>query len=60
MKPFMPQHGHGIADEVVVTERGEGLYDGTFAFSMPGTWELNLTVSAEPGDDEAAITVDVR
>ena len=61
MTPWMPMHDHGIADDVVVEDLGEGVYEGTFAFSMPGSWELRLDIDdgAEIGADTAVATVEV-
>lgn len=56
LEPWMPAHDHGIPDEVSISDDGDGLYTGTFAFSMPGSWELRVQV-----DDELATgRVEVR
>ncbi|WP_019139848.1 FixH family protein [Noviherbaspirillum massiliense] len=50
----MPQHGHGFPTQPRVTkELGGGRYliEG-MKFSMPGWWEIKLTVDAAPGMDE--------
>jgi len=62
MTPWMPMHDHGINDEVSVSELGEGDYEGTFAFSMPGSWELRLDLddSGELGADTAVATIEVQ
>ncbi len=54
--PWMPAHGHGIDDEVVVVELGEGHYEATFQFSMPGEWELQIDIDGDAGVGEVVVT----
>lgn len=49
----MPQHGHGLPTRPQVTRE---LADGTYLlegmkFSMPGWWEIKLTIAAAQGTD---------
>ena len=44
IEPWMTAHGHGISEPPVVTELGDGLYDATWEFSMPGAWELTFSI----------------
>lgn len=55
-EPWMPMHDHGIPDEVVVNELDGGVYEGTFAFSMPGSWELRIDI----GGDVATGSIEVQ
>ena len=50
----MPQHGHGLPTRPQVTRE---LADGTYLlegmkFSMPGWWEIKLTIAAADGTDK--------
>ena len=50
----MPQHGHGLPTRPQVTRE---LPDGTYLlegmkFSMPGWWEIKLTIAAADGPDK--------
>ena len=47
--PWMPAHGHGISEDVVAEELEDGVYTTTFTYSMPGTWELQVTADDEYG-----------
>ncbi len=58
--PFMPDMGHGVQDAPVVTEAGQGVYRATWTFSMPGYWEVELTVDAEPGVDRGVAAYEVE
>ena len=58
--PWMPAHNHGIPQDVTVSEAGAGAYEATFAFSMPGSWELQLDLDGEPGQDTARYEVEVQ
>ncbi|MCK6502651.1 FixH family protein [Myxococcota bacterium] len=57
--PWMPDHGHGISDPPDVVEDA-GVYTVTFAYSMPGTWELTFDVDGSLGVDSAVLTVEVE
>jgi hypothetical protein len=50
----MPQHGHGFPTQPRVTKdlgNGSYLLEG-MKFSMPGWWEIKLTIDAPSGADE--------
>lgn len=57
--PWMPDHGHGVHEAPVVTE-DSGEYTVTFAYSMPGTWELTFEVDGALGLDHAVRVVEVQ
>lgn len=57
--PWMPEHGHGVSEDPVVSGEG-GTFTVTFAYSMPGTWELTFDVDSSLGADSAVLTVDVE
>lgn len=57
--PWMPDHGHGISEAPAVVEDA-GVYTVTFAYSMPGTWELTFEVDGSLGADSAMLTVEVE
>ena len=57
--PWMPDHGHGISEPPVVVEDA-GIYTVTFAYSMPGTWELTFDVDGSLGVDSGVLTVEVQ
>jgi hypothetical protein len=57
--PWMPDHGHGISEAPAVVEDA-GVYTVTFAYSMPGTWELTFDVDGSLGVDSAVLTVEVE
>ena len=53
--PYMPAHGHGAATDPVVTPSGapgEYLADPV-NLSMPGVWEITVTVAGDGGTDTA-------
>lgn len=54
VKPFMPAHGHSSATVPTVTEKGDGAYQiDSVVLSMPGTWEITLTITSENQTDSA-------
>lgn len=57
--PWMPDHGHGVSEAPVVVEDA-GVYTVTFAYSMPGTWELTFEVDGSLGVDSGVLTVEVE
>lgn len=57
--PWMPAHDHGISEPPEVVEDA-GTYTVTFAYSMPGTWELTFDIDAAAGSDRAVLTVEVE
>jgi hypothetical protein len=55
--PWMPGMGHGVMLTPTVTETGKGNYKAeNVGFSMPGHWELIVSVSKENIDDKATFT----
>lgn len=60
VKPWMPDHGHGISPGPEVTVQGAGRYEAAWVFSMPGYWELTLTVDADDGQDSAVVAYEVQ
>lgn len=57
--PWMPMHDHGIPEDVVVVDLGEGRYEAQFAFSMPGAWEVRLDVDGPSGPDQGIFALEV-
>jgi hypothetical protein len=55
--PWMTAHAHGIDTAPEVTELGDGLYEAAFAFSMPGTWELQVDVDDGAGTGSVEVEV---
>lgn len=43
--PWMPEHRHGAMWPPAAIEEGNGLYRAVIALTMPGHWELKITVS---------------
>jgi len=43
--PWMPEHRHGAMWPPATIEDGNGLYRSVIALTMPGHWELKVTVS---------------
>ncbi len=58
--PWMPDHDHGLSDEVEVIDEGGGIYSASFVYSMAGHWELQIEVTSEAGTDAHAFDVDVE
>lgn len=58
--PWMPDMNHGIDEEPAVAERGGGAYRVDFTPSMPGLWELRLSLDGPPGPDEATLSFEVE
>jgi YtkA-like len=59
--PFMPDHGHGTAVPVDITEQEPGEY--LFApinLRMPGYWEITITLSGDAGDRQLMVPVCVK
>ncbi len=55
--PWMPEHGHGVREESVVTERGAGLYSvDNVNLTMAGLWELTVVISAAGKKDQAVFS----
>lgn len=42
--PWMPEMGHGVPYVPEVTEKGGGLYNIVFHFTMTGRWELKMVI----------------
>lgn len=60
VEPWMPAMNHGIMGEVTVSETGEGHYHAEWAYSMPGWWEVTLTVDAAEGVDTVTLGYEVE
>jgi hypothetical protein len=60
LKATMPEHGHGMQTEPVVTKKGAGLFhvEG-MKFHMMGRWQLDLTLGGSAGADTATLLVDL-
>lgn len=60
--PWMPAHGHGAPGHPTVTAGGSGVYlVESLQFTMPGTWELRVTMRGDGGfEDHATAKLDVR
>ena len=41
--PWMPDHGHGISEERVLTDVDGGT-EAAFTYSMPGWWEVEFVL----------------
>ena len=57
----MPEHGHGLPTEPVVTTMGfDGLYriDG-MKFSMPGWWVVTISVMANGEQDSVSFNLNL-
>lgn len=54
--PWMPEHRHGAMWPPAAIEEGNGLYRSAIALTMPGHWELKITVSK--GDLSDSTTFD--
>jgi hypothetical protein len=44
VSPWMPEMGHGVPFVPKVTEKGGGLYNIVFHFTMTGLWELKMVI----------------
>lgn len=54
--PFMPQHGHGSAVGVEVTDNGDGSYTwDPLYFAMTGLWEITVDVTLPGGDTDTVV-----
>lgn len=58
LTPWMPEHGHGVSVEPVITERGGGLYsiDNVLA-NMAGRWEFIIGITSDGVEDTVLIDV---
>ncbi|MEJ2314372.1 MAG: FixH family protein [Nitrospirota bacterium] len=55
--PWMPDMGHGVKEQPVITERGGGLYSvENVEISMPGLWELRVQVDRGGQEDVAVFS----
>ena len=57
--PWMPEHGHGLSEAPVVDGQA-GVFTASFAYTMPGAWELRFDLDGSPGADTAAMSVEVE
>ncbi len=60
VEPWMVSMDHGIQDTPQIDEGNDGHYDVSFAFSMPGSWEVRVDIDAAHGQDDAVVTFDVQ
>jgi len=52
--PFMPDHAHGTPIQVVITDKGGGMYQlSPVNLWMPGLWETTITATSASGSDQA-------
>ena len=58
--PWMTEHGHGLSEDPVVTELGQGAYEASFTYTMSGTWDLTVSIDAEAGADEVTVAYEVE
>lgn len=56
VEPWMPSMGHGVSDPPVIAEEGAGVYRATWEYSMPGTWEVVVTIDES---DSLSVTYEV-
>jgi FtsP/CotA-like multicopper oxidase with cupredoxin domain len=50
--PWMPDMGHGVSEEPVVSEKGDGLYTvGNIDVIMAGNWQLKISIKAASLED---------
>jgi hypothetical protein len=48
MTPWMPEMGHGVFEDPVITERGGGLYTAeNIILIMSGHWELRINIKSD-------------
>lgn len=61
LKGDMPEHGHGMATEPVITpgdNAGDYIIQG-LKFQMPGWWELVLEISTSSNSDSVRFNIDL-
>ena len=58
--PWMSDHGHGVSDEPEVVEDVAGEYAVSFAFSMPGPWDVTFLIDGNLGSDEVVFSYEVE
>ena len=51
--PWMPEHHHGAMWPPATIEQGNGSYRSVIALTMPGRWELKITISKGNLSDNA-------
>lgn len=44
VEPFMPDMGHGSSQNETAQSQGDGRYQGTVNFSMPGFWQVKVRI----------------
>ena len=57
LTPWMPDHNHGISDEPVIINHGDGTAEASWTYSMSGYWELTITVD---DSEEATVGYEVK
>ena len=55
--PWMPDHNHGLSEDPVISNRGDGTAEAVWIYSMSGYWELTIIVD---DSEEAIIGYDVE
>ncbi len=60
LTPFMPDMGHGIESDPVVTEGEMGMYAAAWTFSMAGLWEVDIDVDGSEGADMVTVSYEVE
>lgn len=60
VEPWMPGHGHGTPEVPVVDEVSEGRYRvENVVYTMPGAWELRVTIGAGDAEDTVIFAFEV-
>lgn len=59
VRPWMPEHGHGVSGEPTVETVEPGTIEARWTFPMPGRWELTLKVDGVDGKDSAVVAYEV-
>jgi hypothetical protein len=55
--PFMPDHAHGTPIQVVITDKGAGMYElSPVNLWMPGLWQTTIQVTSGSGSDQAVFS----
>ena len=60
VQPWMPGHGHGTPEVPTVEDNGDGTYRvANILYTMPGTWELRLSLELDGVSDAVVFTLEV-
>ncbi len=60
VNPWMPTMGHGIAGAVEIEEPEPGIYLASWEFSMPGPWQVEITIDGSNGSDRLVLATQVQ